>query len=322
MTERRLFKQYDQSGAADAQRWTYDGTVWVPFGTYEYAESEAEQTTTSGSFVQALRLTTASLPAGDYEIGYQCAVRNTAISTHTEVQVQVDDDPDDLDMALSPHRWGTRDVSSNQRNAVNGARRMNLTAGVHNIDLDFRPEAGTSSIFNARLYVRDVASTVVGGAIPADFKYQLKQVLPEGATGDQEVWWTGAQFAPAKYFQHEESLGRSTTTSQTFQQKVRLSTAAGMPAGKYLLYWHLTWDRESNSGDAGFRVQLDDTTDLQTWELEPRDPSTNQTNIISGFREQTLIAGVRNFDLDFREVSNSETVGIKDAWLTLVQVGV
>lgn len=323
MTAGRQLKQFEDAGGASGQRWEYDGNLWIPFGTYAYMEDENDQSTGSGIYVEGVSLTTPSLLAGDYEIGYQCAVRSTVEGFYTEVRVQVDDDPDDLDMALTPHRWAQQDTSLNQRIQVSGSRRMTLDAGVHNIDLDFRSEsnAATSFLYKPALYIIDAPDTSAGGAIPQDNRYQLKQVDVSGALPDDQVWWDGSKWIAARYFQHEESLARS-TQGLGFAQKLRMTTTAGMPAGTYLLYWHWTWDRSTTSGDAGFRIQLDDTTDIRTWEIEPQDASTNQTNIISGFREQTLTAGVHTFDVDFQNVSGGQTVGIKDTFLTLLQVGV
>lgn len=323
MTAGRQLKQFADAGASSAQRWHYDGNLWIPFGTYAYAEDSNDQSTGSGIYVEGASLTTPSLLAGEYEIGYQCAVRSTVEGFYTEVRVQVDDDPDDLDMALTPHRWAQQDTSINQRMQVSGSRRMTLTAGVHDIDLDFRSEsnAATSFLYMPALYIRDVPDTDEGVAIPQDNRYQLKQVDVSGAIADNEVWWDGSRWIAARYFQHEESLARS-TQGLGFDQKVRLATTAAMPAGTYLLYWHWTWDRNTTSGDAGFRIQIDDATDIRTWEIEPQDASSNQTNVISGFREQVLTAGVHNFDVDFENVSGGQTVGIKDCWLTLVQMDV
>ena len=112
---------------------------------YDYMASEAESTTTSLTFVQKLRLTTSSLAAGDYRIGYSMEITNSNKKQRTEVRVQVDDTTtiaEGVNAALNQH---------DDYVMVSGFAVVTLTAGTHNIDIDYRALSNTAKIRRARL---------------------------------------------------------------------------------------------------------------------------------------------------------------------------
>lgn len=121
-----------------------------------------------------------------------------------------------------------------------------------------------------------------------------------------------------------ESNSESTTTAgpSAIQQKLRLTTSS-LPAGDYRVSWSFTWRRSSTAGDARFRIEQDDTTEIWAMEIEPQDASSNQRNPASGFRIVTLTSGVSTFDLDFYNVANGTgvTVGISQARIEIWKVG-
>jgi hypothetical protein len=139
-------------------------------------------------------------------------------------------------------------------------------------------------------------------------------VLTTHDTGADPTWaWpTVADYAYA------ESDGESSTSSTTFQQKLKLT--ATISGGTYQVDYSFTWRRTSTQGDAGFRVQLDDTTDLFNMELEASDSSSNQRNPVAGFKEVALSAGSHDFDIDFREVNGGSTTAIQQARIKIARV--
>lgn len=308
-------KSLQQSGAASGQRLTYDGALWIPHGVYVYNNDESEQSTTSSSPVEALSLATGTIPAGDYSIWWNASTRNSTLGASTTIRVQVDGT--DL---LAVKECGAKDSSANQRQFIGGVQRVNFaTETTHTIDLDFLRDSGTAYLYNTRLMVRDAFDTAVAGSPISAHRPRLKSVRQAGATADQRIRWNGSLWIPAGHYGQSEDLGRDTTTSGTFGQKMRHTTPS-LVAGKYLISWHILMDRSSTSGDVGVQVELDDTDVLQGWELELPYTSTNQTTIFSGFVERTLTAAVHTIDIDFREVAGGATTGIKECWITIEQV--
>jgi len=117
----------------------------------QYAESEGTSTTTSTTYQQKLRLTTPSIPAGDYRISYSYEVRNDAGDKERDVQVEVDDTTQ-----IAEDRSSTNIVASGSGFLPTaGFKVLTLTAAVHNIDIDFRSTAagGTAEIRRARLHI-------------------------------------------------------------------------------------------------------------------------------------------------------------------------
>ncbi len=309
-------KSFQQDGAASGQRWTFDGSLWIPHGTYVYNNDEAEQSTTSSTHVEALSLATGTIPAGDYSVWWNASTRNSTLGASTTIRVQVDG----TDM-LGDKECGAKDSSTNQRQFIGGVQRVNFaTETTHTIDLDFRRDSGTAYLYNTRLMVRDAFDTAIAGSPASAHRPRLKSVGQAGATADQKLRWNGSLWVPAGHYGQSEDLGRDTTTSGTFQQKMRHTTPS-LVAGDYLITWHILTDRSSTSGDLGVQVDLDDTDVLQGWELELPYTSTNQTTIFSGFVERTLTAAVHTIDIDYREVTGGSTTGIKECWITIEQVG-
>lgn len=122
------------------------------FGTQiTAAEDNSEQITTSDVYAQALRLTTASLPAGDYYIEWYCEQASVS-STESVVRVQVDDTDTVSEIAI-------RSQSSTVFEPDSGWARRTLTAAVHDIDLDFRSGGAgkTSSVRRVRIRIYRVS---------------------------------------------------------------------------------------------------------------------------------------------------------------------
>ena len=113
---------------------------------FEAAESLAESTTVSTTYVNKLTLTTASLAAGDYYISWSASVSNSNNGKLIGVQVQVDDTTTLTDT-------NTFVDTLNLFESVSGNAVVTLTAATHTIDLDFKTSANTGSIQDARFQI-------------------------------------------------------------------------------------------------------------------------------------------------------------------------
>jgi hypothetical protein len=116
---------------------------------YTYAESESESTTSQTSYQQKLRLTTASLPAGNYHVGWSFEISVDSNNKTAGCRVQIDDTTTICEFFQSPF--------SNEYSGISGFARVALTAGVHTIDIDYREITGITSIRRARLHIWRVA---------------------------------------------------------------------------------------------------------------------------------------------------------------------
>jgi hypothetical protein len=101
---------------------------------YTYAESWGESTTTAGpsGIQQKLRLTTPSVPAGDYIVRWGYTWRRSSTAGDARVRVEQDDTTELWYMENEP-----QDASSNIRIPAGGSRKVTLTAASHTFDLDF-----------------------------------------------------------------------------------------------------------------------------------------------------------------------------------------
>ena len=120
--------------------------------TRAYGESEGESTITGvTTFQQKLRVSLpAAAPAGTYRIAWNYTWRHSATNTDYLGRVQVDDST-----TVSTHTEEPTDTGAAQRIPAGGFRELSLSAGVHNIDLDFATSdsGNTSGISQARVSV-------------------------------------------------------------------------------------------------------------------------------------------------------------------------
>jgi len=113
------------------------------FGSeYHYTEVLPEQQTTSITFIQAIRLTTSSVAAGDYFIGWsgECRVDNSSVGI--DIRVRLDDGGSPVDLldtdggALKGGRYYP----------FSGFSENTLTAAVHTVDIDFASQASSKNV--------------------------------------------------------------------------------------------------------------------------------------------------------------------------------
>jgi YD repeat-containing protein len=127
-------------------------TVTIPintpvFGTqYNYAELLASAGITGSGFTQRLRLTTGTLPAGDYRLEWHSESNVSSTTATVGMRVQIDDTTTVADCEI-PRRTATGDIIP-----MHGFGKFTLTNAVHNIDLDYNSDgSATHTIRNVRL---------------------------------------------------------------------------------------------------------------------------------------------------------------------------
>lgn len=106
----------------------------MAFGQFAaFAEDLTESVNgTMSFFVQKLRLTTPSVDAGDYRIGWSYTWGNESTGDDTIVQIEEDDTTVLYTMQAEPQDSGT-----DQRRVGGGFAETTLSAGVHTFDMDF-----------------------------------------------------------------------------------------------------------------------------------------------------------------------------------------
>jgi hypothetical protein len=116
---------------------------------YQHAADDTESGTVLLSYVEKLKMTTADLPAGDYRIGYSLELGSDN-KQRSEFRVQLDD-------ATTLAEAGTAVAKNdNEYMAYSGFVVVTLTAGVHEIDVDFRALNDTALIRRVRVEIYSV----------------------------------------------------------------------------------------------------------------------------------------------------------------------
>ncbi len=116
---------------------------------FEYSESEGETSNSTTSYVQKLRHTTAALLAGDFLIEYcaECGTPEGSQNVRTKVEV------DDTTIICE---WDA-DANGTFWNGFSGFKKITLTAGAHDIDMDFKSSSATQvNIRRARIRIREL----------------------------------------------------------------------------------------------------------------------------------------------------------------------
>lgn len=117
-----------------------------------------------------------------------------------------------------------------------------------------------------------------------------------------------------------ESLAQSFTTSTSWVQKVRFTTPAAIPAGRYRVGWSFEWQYESAANDYLCQVQVDDTTTIMEMVQEPADAGSDQWNPKSGFGYVDLTNDTHFVDLDYRAGNGLYSAHIRRARLEFWRV--
>jgi len=120
-------------------------------------------------------------------------------------------------------------------------------------------------------------------------------------------------------FHEASSDTESSTTSTTYQQKLRLTTTDLPSSAKYRIAWYYEWQHTDYRNDFRARVQINDSTTIMEHRQEPQDSGTDQWHSCSGFA-YTTESGILNIDLDYNSSSSSDTSSIRRAKLELWRV--
>lgn len=107
-------------------------------------------------------------------------------------------------------------------------------------------------------------------------------------------------------FQQEETSTAAQTASTTYAAYLTLTTPV-LPAGTYRVGWSITARCTNVSYDMMVRVQVDNATTLDEYQLEPKDTGTDQRDIISGFGYIILTNDTHVVDLDLAVSSTLAT---------------
>lgn len=120
-------------------------------------------------------------------------------------------------------------------------------------------------------------------------------------------------------FQQAVSASESSTTSATFQQKLRLTTGT-VPAGTYRIGVTFNYSSDDENEEMEFQLELDDTT--QIWYADPVQKKKLSDGVYmsaGAFTYTVLTNAVHTFDLDYAN-SNSKTTYIKNARIEIWRV--
>ena len=141
------------------------------------------------------------------------------------------------------------------------------------------------------------------------------------ATGGTTATWQDADIVGSEY-QFVESAGESSTTAEypgSITTKLTLTTPS-IPAGTYRISWFYTWRFSSLSNDFVGLVDIDATTNILTHIQEPKDTSTTQRAVVSGFYTIILTAAVHSIVLSFARDGGGGTAFISNARLEIFRI--
>lgn len=117
------------------------------FGSeFQKSESLGESTTSSTTYVQKLRLTTSSLPAGDYIIQWSADWAGLSEDKVVAARIQQDDTTD-----LSETVMKIKGSDGNGPYVSLAGHAIRTLSGVHTFDIDHKDISADSKIRNARL---------------------------------------------------------------------------------------------------------------------------------------------------------------------------
>lgn len=124
----------------------------------------------------------------------------------------------------------------------------------------------------------------------------------------------------AGWVEYAESLGISSTTSTTFQEKLTLTSSASMPAGTYRMSWHSVWTAGTGySHQARLRIGA---TELALYQSRGSGSITSNQPSFFGSTLVALSAGSETFDWFWRRVGTSGQVDASNTAILLQRVGV
>jgi hypothetical protein len=117
-------------------------------------------------------------------------------------------------------------------------------------------------------------------------------------------------------FNNAVSLGQSTTTSATLQQKLRMSV--NVAAGNYLLHYSFVLGQDQDEREVRARVQVDDTLTITDFTDRSADARSPYDAAMAGHRVIAL-DGAHDIDVDFSSPA-AGTAQIRDTVLTIYRI--
>lgn len=114
---------------------------------YQSVTSSGQSQTTSTTFQQKLRLTTTSLPAGEYIVHFSATVGNTNNDKEFGARFQINDTTTlgELDVKIK------EGVTGNGPRLTFSGMRIVIISGVNNFDIDYRAGSNTATIEDATI---------------------------------------------------------------------------------------------------------------------------------------------------------------------------
>ena len=119
-------------------------------------------------------------------------------------------------------------------------------------------------------------------------------------------------------FQQSSSDAVSTTTSTTYQQKLRMTTPS-LSTGTYRIGWYYEAQHREDRDDYMGRIQINDTITIMEHRIEFKDKGEFQFDPVSGFYYHTG-SGILNIDIDYASSVNGKSTSIRRARLEIWRV--
>jgi len=187
-------------------------------------------------------------------------------------------------------------------------------------------EAGANHIIHSYEYANATARLAATGFLAADIGKVARQESDNSfwlLTNHSPITWatmSGGSSTPVfgAGYQTEIDLGRDTTTSTSWQDKVTLTTPA-LEAGTYRISWHAVVDQSSVADDV--QARLYNVTDAAVVGAEQSKESKEDTDriAVSGFAEVIFAGVAKSFKIQYRQ-QRGGTAGIQDARIEIWRV--
>jgi len=126
------------------------------FGSqYHYIESLGITTVTTTAYQEKLKLTTSSIPAGTYRVGWSFTYNHNSTGNDALRRVQLNDSTTLAEYQHEPQDagGGFGTTGTNQKFPASGFANVTLTTGVHTVDIDLATSSAgvNTSIWDARI---------------------------------------------------------------------------------------------------------------------------------------------------------------------------
>lgn len=115
------------------------------------------------------------------------------------------------------------------------------------------------------------------------------------------------------------SLSVSSTTLQTFQDKINYTTTQSLPPGNYKVNWTLEWTTNNNNKNIAIEISIDGVV-FHTGNHRPS--YANEYSLATSFFYASLTGTtIRNLIIKYRCVDNSMTAFIKETRIDIQPFG-